>query len=181
MNQQDQPRAATESSVERTAEVWKALKEVRDPEIPVLSLVDLNIVRSVEVTEGCVKVEMVPTFAGCPALNIMRDEVVSKLRSLGFEHVEVEFTLHRRWSTDDLSEEALEKLRTFGIAPPVHLMSPEAGSHLERLQRAVAQPVLCPFCGSTETKLDAFFGSTLCKQLYFCTSCQQSFDRFKPV
>ncbi len=181
MDQKKQHQAEANTSIDRTAEVWKALEEVRDPEIPVLSLVDLKIIQSVEVAEDRVKVEMVPTFAGCPALNMMRNEVVAKLQSLGFEHVDVEFTFHRRWSTDDLSEEALKKLRAFGIAPPVRLTLPEAENHIERLQRAVAQPVVCPFCGSTETKLDAFFGSMLCKQLYFCMTCQQSFDRFKPL
>ena len=167
---------------EQTARVWSALSEVCDPEIPVLSLVDLKIIRSVTVEGEKVKVLMTPTFSGCPALNVMKQDVEKRLLSLGFKEVLVEFSYAEQWTTDALDESTREKLRAFGIAPPVYLNLPQAKEEKEgSLRHALAQPVTCPFCGSEETKLDGFFGSTLCKQLYYCDSCKQSFDRFKPV
>ena len=167
---------------ERDIHVWSALSEVCDPEIPVLSLVDLKIIRSVKVEGEKVSVLMTPTFSGCPALNVMKQDVEKRLLSLGFKEVLVEFSYAEQWTTDALDESTREKLRAFGIAPPVYLNLPHAREEKEgSLHHALAQPVPCPFCGSEETKLDGFFGSTLCKQLYYCDSCKQSFDRFKPV
>lgn len=167
---------------EQEVRVWSALSEVCDPEIPVLSLVDLKIIRSVKVEGEKVSVQMTPTFSGCPALNVMKQDVEKRLLSLGFKEVLVEFSYAGEWTTDALDESTRKKLRAFGIAPPVHLNLPHAPKERqESLQHALAKPVACPFCGSEETKLDGFFGSTLCKQLYYCDSCKQSFDRFKPV
>lgn len=167
---------------EQEARVWNALAEVHDPEIPVLSLVDLKIIRSVKVDGEKVHVVMTPTFSGCPALNVMKQEVENRLIALGFIHVQVEFTYSVPWKTDMLDESTREKLRAFGIAPPVQLVLPQSPEGRKaNLEHALEQPVPCPFCGSENTKLDSFFGATLCKQLFFCDSCHQSFDRFKPV
>lgn len=162
--------------------VWTALEEVCDPEIPVLSLVDLKIIRSVAVEGKRVRVVMTPTFSGCPALTLMKGQVEEKLLSLGFEDVGVEFSHAEPWQTNMLGDTAKEKMRDFGIAPPVVVEMPQSPHTREQqLHQVLQRPVACPFCGSEDTKLDSFFGATLCKQLFFCHACRQSFDRFKPV
>ncbi len=157
----------------REEEVWTALSQIADPEIPVLSLVDLHIVRAVHVLGKRVVVEMTPTFLGCPALDYMKDQIREKLLDLGFEEVQVELKLSPAWSTDMLDDDVKEKLRAFGIAPPVRKK--------ENLAATLAQLVECPFCGSSQTHLTSPFGPTLCRQIFFCDQCRQSFERFKPV
>ncbi len=153
--------------------IWKALKKIQDPEIPVLSLVDLNVIRGVRLEQGHVVVTMTPTFAGCPAMEQMKSDVIDSLRSLGFEQTRIEVVLAPSWSTDTLSEEAKERLRVFGIAaPPARTGSLEATLQL---------PVPCPFCKSVSTTLESPFGATLCKQIFYCNDCRQSFERFKPL
>jgi ring-1,2-phenylacetyl-CoA epoxidase subunit PaaD len=154
-------------------DIRSALHEVKDPEIPVLSLVDLNVVRDVRVVDHAVFVRIVPTFSGCPAMELMRQEVEAKLRELGLQDFEVLVDRTAKWSTDELSDEVRDKLREFGIAPPVRKGS--------SLVAALMLPVECPFCRSTETRLDGEFGATLCKQLFYCVGCRQSFERFKPL
>lgn len=154
-------------------DVWRALRDVKDPEIPVLSLVDLNVIRDVTVEDSAVKVRMVPTFAGCPAMDLMRQEVERKLTEMGFEQVNVQVDRTASWSTENLAREAAEKLRAFGIAPPPR--------KTESLAETLSKPVPCPFCQSLDTQPDGDFGSTLCKQYYLCRSCKQSFERFKPL
>jgi ring-1,2-phenylacetyl-CoA epoxidase subunit PaaD len=153
--------------------IWNALGDVKDPEIPTLSLLDLNIIRGVRFDETSVTVLMTPTFAGCPALNQMKNDIIERLTRLECGPINVETVLSNAWSTDLLSSEAREKLRAFGIAPPP----------LKRatLRDTLNLPVPCPFCGSTETRLESSFGATLCKQLYYCNHCSQSFERFKPL
>ncbi|MBI3004119.1 MAG: phenylacetate-CoA oxygenase subunit PaaJ [Ignavibacteriales bacterium] len=158
-------------SVEEKA--WKALNSVQDPEIPVLSLVDLQIIRSVRTKGNDVEVEMTPTFMGCPALDRMKEDIQVRLREAGFDEITVNVDRTSSWSTDLLTEPTKEKLRVFGIAPPPKMN--------ETLPVTLLLPVSCPFCGSTKTNLESPFGSTLCKQLYYCDSCRQSFERFKPL
>lgn len=153
--------------------LWKALAEVMDPEIPVLSLVDLGVIREVRMDGECVVVTMTPTFAGCPAMEQMKRDVLDVLRGKGYPDVRIEAVLSPSWSTDNLGDEAKEKLRAFGIAPPP--------GKLKSLEATLSQPVACPFCRSTETKLESSFGATLCKQIYYCDHCRQSFERFKPL
>ena len=154
--------------------IWTILREIPDPEIPVLSLVDLNVVKRVDVsaTDG-VRVELRPTFSGCPAIDLMKRQIHDVLTSRGVEHVSVEVDLASPWSTDDMGEEAKERLRAFGIAPP-----PRKGRDIGA---ALRLPVPCPHCGSEGTHLDSAFGSTLCKQLFVCDACHQPFERFKPL
>ncbi|MEX2117540.1 MAG: 1,2-phenylacetyl-CoA epoxidase subunit PaaD [Bacteroidota bacterium] len=154
-------------------EVWTALKQVMDPEIPVISLVDLNVIREVSVNGSDVSIRLVPTFSGCPALDMMRQNVVEKLRELGFENIDVHVDRTALWSTDELSDATREKLREFGIAPPVRKGT--------SLAVTLMLPVECPFCRSKETRLEGEFGATLCKQLFYCDGCRQSFERFKPL
>lgn len=154
-------------------DVWKALAEVQDPEIPVLSLVDLNVIRDVKVDGSLVDVRLVPTFAGCPAMDAMKRDVERRLAEMGFGEVHVQVDRTASWSTEDLSQEAADKLRSFGIAPP-----PSQGPSLKD---TLSKPVPCPFCKSLDTHPDGEFGSTLCKQYFLCNSCRQSFERFKPL
>ena len=159
-----------------TAEqVWDALAEIPDPEIPVVSLVDLGVVKAVRVDGDDVRVEFTPTFLGCPALEVMRDAMAEKVRALGAEpHVEV--VLDDSWSTDRITPAGREKLRASGFAPP----APRAAGTptLIQLQSKVHR---CPYCGSTDTRLDNIFGPTPCRSIRYCEACRQPFEQFKTI
>ena len=157
------------------AAVWSALAEVEDPEIPVISLVDLGVIRSVDVQNSRVRVEFTPTFLGCPALEVMRDQMAERIRELGAEpHVEV--ILDDSWSTDRITPEGREKLRESGFAPPAPREA--GGPQLVQLQ---SKAFKCPYCGSTETRLENIFGPTPCRSLRYCDSCRQPFEQFKTI
>ena len=156
------------------AEVWAALAEVPDPEIPVISLVDLGVIKSVEIAEGRVLVEFTPTFMGCPALGVMQRELGSKVEELGAE-VEVRVVLDDSWSTDCITPEGREKLRAAGFAPP----APRPAGKLELVQ--LQRGFRCPYCGSTDTRLDNLFGPTPCRSIRYCESCRQPFEQFKTI
>ena len=157
------------------AAVWDALAEIPDPEIPVISLVDLGVVKSVEVEADRVRIEFTPTFMGCPALDAMRMQIEEAIRALGGEP-DVEVVLDDSWSTDRISPEGREKLRTAGFAPP----TPRSAGvpTLIQLERG---PFRCPWCGSTDTRLDNVFGPTPCRSLRYCTACRQPFEQFKTI
>jgi ring-1,2-phenylacetyl-CoA epoxidase subunit PaaD len=157
------------------AQVWGALAEIPDPEIPVISLVDLGVIRGVEVEDGRVRVEFTPTFLGCPALEVMRDQMAARVRELGGEP-EIDVILDDSWSTDRITPEGREKLRAAGLAPPTPR---EAGApQLVQLQRGSFR---CPYCGSTDTKLENIFGPTPCRSLRYCNGCRQPFEQFKTI
>ena len=147
------------------AQVWAALDEIPDPEIPVISLVDLGVIRSVDVSEGHVHVEFTPTFLGCPALEFMKRAIEDKVPG-----AEVEVVQDDSWSTDKITSAGREKLREAGFAPPA-----------PRLVQLQSQVHRCPYCGSTETKLENLFGPTPCRSLRYCTSCRQPFEQFKTI
>jgi ring-1,2-phenylacetyl-CoA epoxidase subunit PaaD len=155
--------------------VWEALAEIPDPEIPVISLVELGVVRDVEVQDGRVRVEFTPTFLGCPALEVMRDQMAEKVRELGAEP-EIRVITDDSWSTDRITPEGREKLREAGFAPPAPRQA--GGPQLVQLQKG---PFRCPYCGSTDTQLDNIFGPTPCRSLRYCTSCRQPFEQFKTI
>ena len=157
------------------SKVWAALAEIPDPEIPVISLVDLGVVRDVEVENGRVRVEFTPTFLGCPALEVMRDAMAERIRELGAEP-EIEVLKDDSWSTDRITPQGREKLRVSGFAPP----APREASAptLVQLQSNVFR---CPYCGSTDTKLENIFGPTPCRSLRYCPSCRQPFEQFKTI
>jgi ring-1,2-phenylacetyl-CoA epoxidase subunit PaaD len=155
--------------------VREALAEIPDPEIPVISLVDLGVVRDVEVEGGRVRVEFTPTFLGCPALEAMRSAMEEKIRALGAEP-DIEVVLDDSWSTDRITPEGREKLRASGFAPPAPR---QAGA--PTLVQLTAQVFRCPYCGSTETRLDNIFGPTPCRSIRYCESCRQPFEQFKTI
>ena len=157
------------------AAVWDALAEIPDPEIPVISLVDLGVVRDVAVEGARVRVEFTPTFLGCPALEVMRDAMAEKVRELGGEP-DVQVINDDSWSTDRISAEGREKLRESGLAPPAP--RGESKPTLVQLQSAIFR---CPYCGSTDTKLENIFGPTPCRSLRYCASCRQPFEQFKTI
>jgi ring-1,2-phenylacetyl-CoA epoxidase subunit PaaD len=156
------------------AQVWEALAEIPDPEIPVVSLVDLGVVRDVRVDNGHVHVEFTPTFLGCPALEVMRDEMARRIKQLGAEP-KVEVVRDDAWSSDRITPEGREKLRAAGFAPPPP--RGEGGPTLVQLQRGFR----CPYCGSTDTTLENLFGPTPCRSIRYCRDCRQPFEQFKTI
>ena len=153
--------------------VWEALRTVTDPEIPVVSLVELGLVPEVVVEDGQVRVTMLPTFAGCPALDVMRDSIQDAVTAAGFEDVRVDVVFDPPWSTDRITPEGLRKLKEFGLAPPKKC----GGS----VTFETLSDVNCPYCDSADTVLESMFGPTLCRAIHYCNNCQQSFEQFKPV
>ena len=156
-----------------TEEVWKILDEVKDPEIPVVSVVEMGLIRTVGVEDQDVIVTMTPTFSGCPALKVMEKEVEKRLLDAGARSASVRWVYSPPWSSDWILPEARKKLSDFGLSPP-----PRHGGDIEH---ALMAPVLCPFCGSEETTLKNSFGSTLCRSIYVCNHCHQPFEGFKPL
>jgi len=156
-------------------EVWAALAEIPDPEIPVISLVDLGVVKDVEIENGSVRIEFTPTFLGCPALEVMQRAMEAKVDELGAK-ADVRVVLDDSWSTDKITPAGREKLRLAGLAPPAPR---EAGKlNLVELQRGGFR---CPYCGSMETRLENLFGPTPCRSIRYCDSCRQPFEQFKTI
>jgi ring-1,2-phenylacetyl-CoA epoxidase subunit PaaD len=153
--------------------VWRALDEVMDPEIPVVSMVEMGIVREVQVQDESVIVTITPTFAGCPALEMMRSALVEKLYALGIENVEVKTVLSPPWSSDWITDAGRAKLQAFGLTPPP--------SHGGNVTLFFPQAVACPYCGSTNTRVTNNFGPTLCRAIHYCRNCHQPFESFKAL
>jgi ring-1,2-phenylacetyl-CoA epoxidase subunit PaaD len=166
---------ATSPSGVAEGRIWEALDELPDPEIPVISLVELGVVREVAVEEDRVRVALAPTFMGCPALDAMVRAIRERVEALGAA-CEVRVLLDDSWSTDDISPAGREKLRAAGLAPPAPRSSGPVT--LVQLQRG---PHRCPYCGSTETRLENLFGPTACRSLRYCTACRQPFEQFKTI
>ncbi|MFN4251089.1 1,2-phenylacetyl-CoA epoxidase subunit PaaD [Deinococcus sp.] len=155
--------------------VWDALASVPDPEIPVVSITDMGMVRDVTVSDaGRVTVTFTPTFSGCPALHVIRESIEQAVRDLGVMDVDVKSTLTPPWTTDWINDDARERLRQYGIAPP----APTGEGQLIQLD---AEPTRCPRCGSLNVRMTASFGPTLCKRMYVCDSCREPFEGFKSV
>ncbi len=161
----------------QTAEVQRhleVLKQINDPEIPVLSILDLGMVREViPLDEGGTLVKFTPTYSGCPATDLMRAQITAALTEAGFGPVQIEEQLFPPWTTAWISPEGREKLRAYGIAPPVE------ESADKNILFGESPQVPCPRCGSTNTRLISQFGSTACKALYACNDCLEPFDYFK--
>ncbi len=150
---------------------WNAAAQVVDPEIPVLTIADLGVLRGVELRDGCVEVAITPTYSGCPAMNMIAVEIELALVREGFVNSKVRTVLSPAWTTDWMSEQGRHKLREYGIAPP------QQGSGRRALFGE--QQVACPQCGSDDTEVLSEFGSTSCKALWRCKSCREPFDYFK--
>jgi ring-1,2-phenylacetyl-CoA epoxidase subunit PaaD len=157
------------------AQVWDAFAGIPDPEIPVVSLVDLGVIRSVDVSGGRVHVEFTPTFLGCPALEAMKQALEERVASLGGE-AEVRVVQDDSWSTDRITAAGREKLRAAGFAPPAPR---EAGA--PTLVQLTSKVHRCPYCGSTDTRLENIFGPTPCRSLRWCESCRQPYEQFKTI
>ena len=155
--------------------VWAALDEIPDPEIPVISLVDLGVVRDVAVDGARVRIEFTPTFLGCPALETMRRAMEEKVEALGGDP-EVAVIQDDSWSTDRISPAGREKLREAGFAPP----TPRAAGTTTLVQLQ-SKAFRCPYCGSNETRLENIFGPTPCRSIRWCESCRQPFEQFKTI
>lgn len=153
--------------------IYTWLSEVKDPEIPVLSLVDLGVITDVTIEGKNVRIEMTPTFVGCPALDLMQSEIRQVLLSKGIETVKIEVSYKRPWTSDMISEKGKRALKEFGLAPP-----PERYlfTDLEVLEHAE-----CPRCGNSNTELRNTFGPTLCRSIHYCNDCREAFEQFKPL
>ena len=155
------------------ADIYKVLATVMDPEIPVLSLVDLGMITDVKIAEDKITVVMLPTFTACPAIKYMQNDIMQKMKVAGYTKVEVIIDTENKWTSDRVSEKGKKALENFGLGtPPMH--------HGNISGEMIAQSK-CPHCGSTNTTLNSLFGSTLCRSIHFCFDCKQSFERFKPM
>lgn len=154
------------------------LEAVPDPEIPVLNIVEMGIVRDVSLTaEGALQVDITPTYSGCPAMREIENTIVAEMQKQGFANVAVRTVFAEPWTTDWMTEAAKEKLRAYGIAPP----EKRAAESWQPFSSDRKAPVPCPFCGSSETRLTSPFGSTACKALHYCDGCDQPFEHFKCI
>lgn len=157
----------------RVEDIWRALEDVPDPEIPVVSLVEMGIIRDVLVAEGAVVVTMTPTFTGCPALLVMEDEIKTKVRELGIDEVRVENRFDPPWTTEWITAEARQKLKGIGLAPPPR--------HDGDFELVILNAAICPHCDSEDTVLRNSFGRTPCRMIFTCNHCTQPFEQFKPL
>jgi len=160
------------------AAVHAALDQLCDPEIPVVSLREMGILRDVHMTDAGVDVVITPTYSGCPAMEQIHDDILQSLQQLGVQG-QVKTQLAPAWTTDWMSDSAKEKLRAYGIAPP-NCQSTSTSQVVRFTRRLQDDVVACPLCGSTNTTITSAFGSTACKALCKCLNCQEPFDYFKP-
>jgi ring-1,2-phenylacetyl-CoA epoxidase subunit PaaD len=159
-------------------DILDILTEVKDPELPMIDIVELGIVRAVVMDEDGVRVDVTPTYSGCPAMQVIERDIVSTLAAHGFAEARVNTIYSPAWTTDWMSDATRQKFRDYGIAPPRPVNDVEGIAELVSLRRA--RPAAeCPFCRSSNTILKSEFGSTACKSIHFCNSCHQPFDSFK--
>ena len=151
--------------------VWDYLSEVLDPEVPVLNVVELGIVRKVEFNNEEIIITITPTYSGCPAMSVIESDIVSKMKEKNISNLSIKTVLSPAWTTDWMSKEAKGKLKEYGIAPP--------NKDHTCTDQLFGEPDECPFCNSSNTELKSQFGSTACKSLYVCNDCKEPFDYFK--
>jgi ring-1,2-phenylacetyl-CoA epoxidase subunit PaaD len=156
-------------------ELFSFLNEIPDPEIPVISIVDLGVIRKIIPQANSVEIEITPTYSGCPAMKQMEDDIISTLKQKGIENVHIKTVYNPAWTTDWLSAEAKEKLRKYGIAPPQESTTDKS------FITGKTKQIKCPRCGSLHTEMVSQFGSTACKALYRCKDCLEPFDYFKCI
>lgn len=154
--------------------LYEALREVKDPEIPVISVVDLGIITGVRIGEDdAVTIHMTPTFAGCPAIDVMKHNIARQVQEAGYEEVAVEVEFKSNWNSNRISEQGKKQLVKFGLGKPE--------AHDGEVTLEMVEKATCPYCGSEDTDLQSAFGSALCRSIHYCHSCRQTFERFKPV
>jgi len=169
---------ATAPGATREQRIWQALAEIPDPEIPAISLVDLGVIGDVLVDDAgrLAHVQLLPTFIGCPAIEVMRQRIGERLIELALaERVEVEVSFATPWTSERISDAGRERLRLSGFAPPVM-------TAVEGLDELAVLPIAeCPYCGSRNSTLENPFGPTLCRAIYHCADCRQPFEQFKRI
>lgn len=158
----------------RKEDILKILNNVQDPEVPVLTIVDLGVLRDVNISNQKIEVVITPTYSGCPAMDMITVNIKSAMQEAGYENVSVKLVLSPAWTTDWMSEKGKQKLKDYGIAPPV-----EKTTDKSFLLFGEDKLIPCPLCDSTNTELLSQFGSTACKALYRCKDCKEPFDYFK--
>lgn len=161
-----------------TSQLWAWLEEVIDPEIPVLNVVEMGIVRDIDSVDGEVIVKITPTYSGCPAMNAIEMEIHKKLHEKGVDEFKILTDFKESWTTDWMTGHAKVKLKEYGIAPPTE--TDDSSDFLSGLKGS-QKIVPCPYCDSMDTKLQSEFGSTACKSLYYCNGCDQPFEHFKCI
>ena len=173
---------AAQATAPTLAAAWRALAAIPDPEVPVVSIVDLGIVRALARDGDNVVVTVTPTYSGCPATELITAMIREALAAAGFPEARIAIALSPPWTTDWMAAEARRRLREYGIAPPGSAVRGTASVDVRGISplRRVATVVPCPRCGSLDTRLTAQFGSTACKALYRCDACLEPFDYFKP-
>lgn len=158
---------------ELESRIWSRLAEIPDPEVPVISITELGVVRKIDWNGERLKITITPTYTGCPAMSLFAAEILAAMKQMGFEKVEMETVMSPAWTTDWLSPEAKARLKAYGIAPPV------PSNHAPDDLNAPPPIVPCPHCDSTNTRESSHFGATACKALYICDSCLEPFEYFK--
>ena len=153
---------------ETEQEIWSLLEQVKDPEIPVLSLRELGVLRDVQLEDDSLLITITPTYSGCPAMDVMRDDIMRLLKTSGFTKVDIRTSLSPAWTTDWMSDTARSKLEEFGIAPPAH-------------SSCKNQAIRCPRCATSNVALLSEYGSTACKSMYRCGECAETFCYFKQI
>jgi ring-1,2-phenylacetyl-CoA epoxidase subunit PaaD len=171
--------SAAGAATEGTTPEWRTAASVLDPEVPVLTIEDLGILRSVESGEEGVVVTITPTYSGCPAMDAIRDDIVSAFAAEGRQDVRVDFVLAPAWTTDWMSEAGRRKLEAYGIAPPRPRDDADGGQPGQPVPLTLS--LRCPQCGSPDTRELSRFGSTACKSLWVCSACREPFDHFKSI
>jgi ring-1,2-phenylacetyl-CoA epoxidase subunit PaaD len=158
--------------------IWSILETVNDPEVPVLTIIDLGIVRDVKLSEGEIEIIITPTYTGCPAMDMIAMNIRLAMAEHGYKKIKITSVLSPAWTTNWMSEAGKEKLKAYGIAPPI---SRSHSDGMPRYTKLFSEPeaVQCPHCNSNNTKLISQFGSTACKALYQCADCREPFDYFK--
>lgn len=157
-------------------DLWEVLRSVLDPEIPAVSVVDMGMIKEVELEGGRARVVVLPTFTGCPAVDVIKQDVAAAVGAVeGVREVDVEFSFNPPWTTDRITFEGRKKLKEFGLAPPTG----EGPVLITSI--GLPKTAVCPFCGSKETRNENAFGPTPCRSLYYCESCRNPFEQFKPV
>ncbi|MGD8428658.1 MAG: phenylacetate-CoA oxygenase subunit PaaJ [Balneolaceae bacterium] len=159
-------------------DIWALLSEVTDPEIPVLTIVELGIARNVELVGDKFIIKITPTYSGCPAMQAIEDEIHKKLRLNGIQNYEIRKDFSEPWTTDWMPDEAKKKLKKYGIAPP---LKAESGKDFLNKLDEKSKKVPCPYCDSLNTELQSEFGSTACKAQYYCNDCDEPFEYFKCI